>query len=307
MFRKLAIIFLVIIQVGCNTPGPLEPTATSTQPPTATATIVPTATATPTSIPIRDVVTVEGDGFRFDVPNILDVDLQRNVVGIYDKEGTLIISFTRTEYDDTATSMQDIIDEYLNELAERGGEFIQGETSSIRIGGAEGLSVDLTGTLFDAPIEGRAIVVTPEKGSMLFGIGVSNLTDDEERWQTTGSVIFQGLLDTLEFIDVQTFGICTVSTDDTYGYTEANPIKVGGGFMDGPARERAYLDNLLGPNGESLSYVREGSMPSGDTILDVYRVTGDGLDVTLYLDEYTYSPLQAPVGFTCVSEFISAP
>lgn len=307
MVRKLSIAFLVLIQTACSALAIPEPTATSTPPPTATSTptVVPTATAT--EPPTLVVSTVQGNGFSLDVSNDLDVDVQKNVVGIYDKEGMLIITFTRTPYDASTNTLQDVIDEYLNELAERGGEFIQSDASPVIVGGAEGLSIDLTGTLFDAPIEGKAIAVTPENNSVFFGLGVSNLSNDGELWQTTGSVIFQGLIDSLQFTSVQSNGTCTVSTDKTYGYTEANPIKVGGDFLEGPARERAYLDNLLGPNGESLSYERQGSLPSGDTILDVYRVTGGGLDVKLYLDEYQFLPLQAPVGFTCIDEFISAP
>ena len=44
-----------------------------------------------------------------------------------------------------------------------------------------------------------------------------------------------------------------ILTDKTYGYTEKNPIKVGGG-ENGPANERKYLNSLTGPNGEKVSY-----------------------------------------------------
>lgn len=96
---------------------------------------------------------------------------------------------------------------------------------------------------------------------------------------------------------------CVISTDPTYGYTQENPIKVGGGDFGGPPRERAYLDNLCGPNGEKISYDRGGSLPFGDTILDVFEITGVKKAVALYIDEYTYMEPQAPVGFTCASAF----
>ena len=309
MVRKLSIAFLLVIQTACSALATPEPTATATLPPTLTSTptVTATATATATSTPTPVISMVQGNGFSVDVPDNLDVDVQKNVVGIFDSEGTLVISLTRTLYDSSTYTLQDVIDEYLNELASRGGEFIQSEAAPVTIGGAEGVSVDLTGTLFDAPIQGKAVAVLPEEGSVFFGMGISNLGDDEELWQTTGSIIFQGLLDSLQFTSVQSSGACTISVDKTYGYTETNPIKVGGDFMEGPTRERAYLDNLLGPNGEALSYERQGSLPSGDTILDVYRVQGGGLDVKLYLDEYTFSELQATVGFTCAGGFISAP
>jgi hypothetical protein len=103
-------------------------------------------------------------------------------------------------------------------------------------------------------------------------------------------------------------GVCVISTDATYGYTQENPIKVGGDAFDGPPRERAFLDNLLGPNGETISYERTGSMPFGNTILDAFEITGLNKEVILYIDEYAFTEPQAPVGFTCLSAFpLAAP
>ncbi len=107
---------------------------------------------------------------------------------------------------------------------------------------------------------------------------------------------------------INSTGACVISTDDTYGYTQENPIKVGGDAFDGPPRERAFLDNLLGPNGESISYERTGSLAFGDTILDAFEITGLNKETILYIDEYSFTELQAPVGFTCVSAFpLTAP
>ena len=54
------------------------------------------------------------------------------------------------------------------------------------------------------------------------------------------------------------FQIEQYSEDATYGYTEDNPIMVGGG-VDGPKNERRYLNALAGPGGEVLRYERLGS------------------------------------------------
>jgi hypothetical protein len=90
---------------------------------------------------------------------------------------------------------------------------------------------------------------------------------------------------TLTQANTQPTGACVMSTDKTYGYTQENPIKVGGDDFGGPSRERAYLDNLAGPHGEPISYNRTGSLDSGDTILDAYEISGLGAKVTLYIDE----------------------
>ena len=100
------------------------------------------------------------------------------------------------------------------------------------------------------------------------------------------------------------------STDGTYGYTEGNPIKVGGASHErGPSNERAYLAALRGPSGEVVSFERRGSCCMFKTkngimgeggLLDIYDVTYDGQDkpATLYLDMYDYEAPQVPLGFT---------
>jgi hypothetical protein len=95
---------------------------------------------------------------------------------------------------------------------------------------------------------------------------------------------------------------CPVATDATYGYTPGNPFRVGGGpFGGGPSNERAVLDALRGPGGQVLSYERTGSFIEGDTILDEYVVTYEGLSgsIYLYFDIYTDEPRLVPVGLTC--------
>jgi hypothetical protein len=101
--------------------------------------------------------------------------------------------------------------------------------------------------------------------------------------------------------------VTTISTDKTYGFTQENPIKVGG-TGSGPANERKYLDALAGPNGESISYVRVGSCcpfntPNGlmgGGMLDRYEIkwSGQTAPVYLYLNMYDKDELKAPVGFT---------
>lgn len=97
-----------------------------------------------------------------------------------------------------------------------------------------------------------------------------------------------------------------VNTDTTYGFTEKNPIKVGG-VENGPLNERQFLNSLSGPNGETVSYDRVGSCcefatrnsPLGGGLLDMYNVSYEGKKdtVTMYLNMYDKAKLKAPVGF----------
>ena len=113
-----------------------------------------------------------------------------------------------------------------------------------------------------------------------------------------------------ELIDPHTFKIVAYSDDRKYGYTEKDPIKVGGAKgSEGPLNERRFLNALAGPNGEEISYSRNGSCchfktkhsPFSDTgLLDVYSITYDGLKepITLYINMYDSDTLKVPVGFS---------
>jgi hypothetical protein len=112
-----------------------------------------------------------------------------------------------------------------------------------------------------------------------------------------------------KFINDETYLLSGISDDATYGYSAKNAIKVGNGSMQsGPASERAFLNGLLGPNGEKVTYERSGSCcgvesayaPLGVAMLDIYKVKYKGLNkpVILYINMYDPGVLLAPKGFT---------
>ncbi|MER2996493.1 hypothetical protein [Pontibacter populi] len=109
--------------------------------------------------------------------------------------------------------------------------------------------------------------------------------------------------------DNQTFLLTEASTDPTYGFSEKNPIEVGGvDKSEGPLNERRFLNALAGLNGERVSYYRAGSCCPvdskngfmGKAMLDNYRVTWEGAKdtVSIYINMYDSGQLRAPVGFT---------
>jgi hypothetical protein len=103
-----------------------------------------------------------------------------------------------------------------------------------------------------------------------------------------------------------------LATDSTYGYTSENPIKVGG-FKQGRNNQNQllYLDQLRGPNGEKVEFVRLGSCCFYDTpngimgrgLLDRYQLTYPGLEepIVLYLSLYDYEAPKIPVGFSAAT------
>lgn len=109
-----------------------------------------------------------------------------------------------------------------------------------------------------------------------------------------------------ELYDEYTFKITQFSLDSTYGYTQANPINVGG-TQSGPLNERRFLNALVGPNGQTIEYSRQGSCchfktknsEGGIGLLDIYNINYKGLSksITLYINMYDSDTLKVPVGF----------
>ncbi len=113
----------------------------------------------------------------------------------------------------------------------------------------------------------------------------------------------------VEFIDDNSYLLTETASDNTYGYKHTNPVKVGG-IMEssGPKNERRFLNALVGPNGEKVTYFRDGSCCNFKTpnsafnnmgLLDKYRVTYTGSTDTfdIYINMYDKGDLLIPVGF----------
>ena len=141
-----------------------------------------------------------------------------------------------------------------------------------------------------------AIACTPQKKAANSTISIGAASGDTRTY-------------TLESLDDNTYLLTESSTDKTYGFTKENPVKTGGSReQSGPRNERRFLNALLGPNGETVSYSRTGSCcafktPNGFDnlgLLDVYRVSWKGSKDTkdIYINMYDKGDLCIPVGFT---------
>ena len=302
----------VLCLAGCSTPLFAAPTATPTTTLTATQTPIPTQPPTPTKtftptprppIELGERHEITEAGFAFRVPKGYASQIEERQAFISDLDGTLVISFAGVE---STSSEEEIVDEYLDAVARKSeGEFEKTPSDPVTVGGIEGKAFDLTGSLFGSPLKGKTFIIPIGSNRFLFALAISNISEDEQAWETKGSKVFEAVIDSLEFIESGSADSCPISSDPTYGYAKENAIRVGDGgeFFGGPARERAYLDHLRGPNGEPISYERNGSLNFEDTILDEYVIHGLGTPVTLYLDIYKFEELKAPVGFTCAGSF----
>jgi len=306
MTGKNTLFVLTIFLTSCSVLSTPLPTQTLTQ--TTTVVVLPTSTYTPTRPPTRTPIPPFSggigelavlDGFTISVPFPLLHQVNKNVILVGDTDKVFTISYTSDSYDNIG--LENVVDGYLSSLESKGFQFSKADTVPVKVDGADGLTIGLTATAGGMNFEGESMVVSPGSGLVIFGLGLAKTDDAQDAWKNYGSPAFDALIKSIKFTDFSSG--CIITTDKTYGYDKDNPIQVGGDDFQGPSRERAYLDNLLGPNGEPLSYTREGSLDNGDVILDRYHLTGKGVNAELYIDEYNFLELYAPVGFTCTSAF----
>ena len=60
--------------------------------------------------------------------------------------------------------------------------------------------------------------------------------------------------------------------------------------------------------GDSVTYVWVRSVETPDSIVDEYKLTVAGKEMTLYLDQYSFGVINAPRGLGCMGAFpISEP
>ena len=313
---KLFVLTIGFLLMSCSTPffaaPAATPTITLTSSATQTAILTPTATRTPTKtltatprplVELGERHVISGGGFSVRVPKGYASQIEEHQAFISNLEGNLVISFAGGESD---SPEEEIIDEYLKALAKRGqGKFEKTPADLVTVGRLQGKAFDLTGSLAGAPLKGKTFVLPMGPNRFLFALGISNSSEDTMSWEKHGSKVFEAVIQSIEIVEPHSEGTCPIADDPAYGYTRENAIRVGDGgeLFGGPGRERAYLDNLRGPNGEPISYERLGSLNFEDTILDEYRITGLATPVTLYLDIYQFEELRAPVGFTCAGPF----
>jgi hypothetical protein len=105
------------------------------------------------------------------------------------------------------------------------------------------------------------------------------------------------------------FEVTDTATDTTYGYSQGNPIRVGGYVQgQGPANRDRFFKALRGPQGQPVTYVSNGSCCPFKTddsaapvgLLEVLVVTYNGSErpAILYVDMFNFQSPRAPVGFT---------
>lgn len=297
---------VLLILVACQLEGAITPVTTSTPMPlTLTSTITNTATPQPTptiQYSGGETVVIQDAGLSLEMQAGYSLEELTSAVMIR-KEDISFYFFAAVQEEIPEIDPAELITDYLDRSSTTGAsEMVMDGPYPVVVDGSTGVRYNLSGPGFGTIFEGQAIVVFRNPYQIMVAIALISVENDPNLWQSTGSSAFQEYLDSIDFLlDTE----CVVATDPTYGYSPDNPIRVGGDAFEGPMREDAYLFTLRGPNAQEISSTRY-SMPYADTILDVFTVTYPGAPaaLTIYIDEYSYSEPQAPMGFSCGGTFL---
>jgi len=229
-------------------------------------------------------------------------------------DGTIMLSVVGVPANDS--SAEAIMADFIDGMATAGSGVLEpGVESTITVDGVEGTAINLTGNLFGSPMDGQAILVKPTDDWAIFALAMGNVEENDARWRESGQPLFMTVLESMAFLDETAVSellassggdLCAIAIDPTYGYSQENPVQVGGGEADGVTRATTFLDNLVDPVGISVTYTHV----DGDTTLEVYELLSPLADepINLYIDVDNYGELMAPAGFSCEAAFsISAP
>jgi hypothetical protein len=192
--------FILVISTILLTACASQPTAVPS--PTSTATVTPQPTLTPTSIPPTPAfhfVDLENGGFSLLVHPQLEFDIDDRSINLSDTQGYFVVSLNGRTYIASEYTMESFLGKYLDEMASRGGTFIQSVPYEIEIDGMSGTAVNISGFFLNAPIAGKAFVISPGENFIVFGLGMSNLAANKNEWAETGSDTFEALLTSIKF------------------------------------------------------------------------------------------------------------
>ena len=309
---------LLLAACGETSPEPVEPTAIADS-----AVVDEPAEETAVSEEVVEIEDRNGRQFvpighySFEPVEGYEWEIADAQVFMTDPDGSIMVSVVGVPTN--GNTPEEIMSDFVGGMALAGsGELERGEESLIVIDGVDATAVNLNGNLFGSPMEGQAVLMQPTDDWAIFTLAMGNLSDNEAQWSAIGQPLFTNLLESMEFLDETAVaellaadnGSCPIATDPTYGYSEDNPVQIGGDAENDSARAITYLDNLVDPVGIPVTYSLAGSAPYGDTVISIYEINSPMVEETvkLYIDQYNYSELMAPVGFSCEQAFpISAP
>jgi hypothetical protein len=190
-----ALVFIsFMLLVSCAPEQPSIPAPTPTPKPVNTSTAVPQRSTTEPKL-----IDISSGGFTLAIQPGLDFEAHEDSISISDRRGEFIVSLNGRPYVASSYTLQSFLGKYLVEMASRGGSLDQGEPYEIVIDGKTGFAVDFSGSFLDHPVTGKAVAVSPGEDFIVFGLGMSLLNERENGWDESGSMIFENILDSIDF------------------------------------------------------------------------------------------------------------
>ena len=246
-------------------------------------------------------------GYGFEAPVGSDVSITASGALISALDSSLLFSLNGINAMSNEKSDEEILDTLLTSLfSGEQSSYKQSELISSSVEGYEGAAYDFTGKFLGSQVEGRALVIKPEAKRYVSIVAMALVEENPDLWKTTGKDAFNYLLSRYQILPAEALAsaeLCPISPNANYGFYPDEAVKVGGGLLSGPLRERAYLDNLLGSNGEPVTYEWVRSVETPDSIVDEYTLTVGEKTITLYLDQYSFGIINAPRGLGCMGAF----
>lgn len=312
----VVILCLALLLGACTTP-----TAPTAEPQPAQPSLVPdTPTAEPTELPATSAppqvligeagtqhqfIVFQG-GYAFTAPLGAYVEISgfQSYISYEEDQADFFLygSNQSQSLDDAAVLAQALLQTWLQDV----GTAEVASQSKVELSGGEATLVEFNGSRADLPFWARVVIARPGENRVFALIALSREGTDEQAWQGIPKQRLEETLASIRFIapeDLEGAAQCPSTENVTYGVTPGNPVKVGGGSLAGPARERAYLDNLTDSGGNPVSYERVGSRETSTGIIDEFKVTMDDNVYPLFLDQYMFDFPMAPQGFFCLGMF----
>jgi hypothetical protein len=246
-----------------------------------------------------DSVRIPAGGFSFTTVQGYETSPGGKEASIQHASGDVLVNLGVRPLETNETPAE-ALQAFLDSIKKDVSDLETGEIHPAAAGGQAGVEASLSGTFYPGKVQGSALAVPAGHDNIFIALGFGK-DEGKNLWEAQGQQVYQSIIDSLAFFPPEIVSACTVSTDPTYGLTPENPILIGGEVDEGLQREKAFLDNLRGPNGEAVRSYRMVTTNVNGLIVDIYLVTYEGLadPVELFLTSYEYNDPTAPLGFIC--------
>jgi hypothetical protein len=174
------------------------------------------------------------------------------------------------------------------------------------VAGYPAIQQDFNGGSGETAVSGKVVVFKPSPTGFMFVLGSAPLVGDKPTFASNAQALYEAFLKeviVLPEAQMKDAEVCPVALETNYGTNPDTPVMLGGGAVLGPARELAYLDNLLDQDGQFITYRRLGTLNGSGKALDQVQLYLAGKQLTLYFDLENYELLFAPVGMQCMGKF----